>query len=206
MALPLAGLLLTAASAAAVVATLKLRFKLGVLSALFWLGMLMVLSRIVMPNPPPVTGTIGAASEEVSRMNAARRAQYVVAASKRVADAAQEARSKGEPVTAAMDAQVTREQRFYFLHRQAMWSRAQAAMSTDMAALEYGPLLGWKAVLDNRTSPECKNANGRNFYATAMPDIGFPGSVHLACRCRAVAPWPGGKLLPSIGARYARAA
>jgi hypothetical protein len=206
MALPLAGLLLTAASAAVVVAALKLRFKLAALSALFWLGMLMVLSRIVMPNPPPVTGTIGSASEATSRMNAARRAQYVVAASKRVADAAQEARSKGESVTAAMDAQVERERRFYFLHQRAMWSRATAAGRIDMEAAVHGGLLGWYARRDSRTTPECLRADHCNFYVSDPPDIGLPGVVHVGCRCVAGPPWPGGKLLPSRGTRFARAA
>jgi hypothetical protein len=75
-----------------------------------------------------------------------------------------------------------------------------------MAALEHGNLLGWNTVIDERTSAECRAADGKNYYATAMPDIGFPGSVHPACRCYPSGPHPGGRLLPSRGKRFARAA
>lgn len=206
MALPLAGLLLTAVSAAAVVATLRLRFRLGVLSALFWLAMLWVLARIVMACPPEATGVTGAASEQVSRLNTARRAQFAIASTMRVLDVMLTARAHGQDVTAAGQDQVERERRYYQQHLDAMRQRAIAAAQVDMAALEYGPLLGWKTVLDGHTSAECRAANKSNFYASRPPYIGFPGAVHPACRCRPVAPWPGGKLLPGSGPRYARAA
>lgn len=203
MALPLAGLLLTAVSAAGVIAALKLRFEL---SALFWLAMLLVLSRIVMRHPPPVTGVIGAAGEQVSRMNAARRAQYVIASAERVTNAMLTARAHGGNVAEAGYGQVERERRYYRQHLDAMRNRATAAGKTDMAAAEYGPVLGWKSILDDRTSPECRRADGWNYYAWSMPDIGYPGSVHPSCRCKPAAPWPSGKLLPSRGLRFARAA
>ena len=206
MALPLAGLLLTAASAAAVVAALKLRFKLGVLSALFWLAMLWVLQRIVMAHPPQQTGVSGHASEQVSRLNTARRAQFAIAATLRVARAMTEARARGEDAEGAGMAQVERERRYYQQHLDAMRQRAIAAARVDMEALEHGRLLGWKTVLDSHTSPECRAANGCNFYAARPPAIGYPGAVHPACRCKPVAPWPGGRLLPGSGPRYARAA
>lgn len=208
MALPLAGLLLTAVSAAAVVAALKLRFRLGVLAALFWLAMLWVLARIVMHHPPQPTGVSGAASEQVSRLNAARRAQFVIAATERVMNAMLAARAHGEDVTRAGEDQVERERRYYQLHLDAMRQRAVNASQIDTAAHEYGPLLGWQAILnDGRVTPECRWASGKNFYVDDPPYIGLPGiGPHAGCRCRAVAPWPGGKLLPGSGPRYARAA
>jgi hypothetical protein len=139
-------------------------------------------------------------------MNTARRAQFAIAAAHRVMSAMLSARSRGEGVIAAGQAQVVRERRYYGQHQQAMWNRSTAAGMTDMAAAEHGNLLGWLAKLDDRTSPECRRASGMNYYASAMPDIGFPGAVHPACRCRAVAAWPGGKLLPSRGLRYRKAA
>lgn len=199
MVLPLAGLLLTAVSAAAVIAALKLRFRLAVLTALFWLAMFLILSRIVLAQPPPVTGTVGPASEQTSRLNAARRAQFVISATMRVLRAMLAARAHGENVIRAGLNQVERERRYYELHLQAMWNRAVAAAKVDMAVLEYGPLLGWAAVLDSRTSPECRAANGKNFYASAMPFIGYPGAVHPHCRCYATSPHPGASLLPSSG-------
>jgi hypothetical protein len=210
MALPLAGLLLTAASAAsaaAMVAALKLRFKLGILSALFWLAMLWVLSRIVLQHPPAVTGVIGPASAQVQRLNLARRAQFAIAASERVMKAMTEARSRGDSVTEAGQEAVERERRYFQQHLDAMWARAKAAGQIDMEAAVHGPLLGWNAVKgDRRTTPECRWADGKNFYVTDPPDIGLPGVVHVGCRCWASAPHPGGKLLPSAGTRRARAA
>jgi hypothetical protein len=187
---------------AVMLAALKLRFAL---TSAAWSALGAVLT-LVTEHPPAVTGIIGPASAQTSRMNTARRAQYVIAASKRVLGAARGARSKGLPVIAAVQAQLAKERRFYSQHMAAMWNRAAAAGKTDMAAAEHGDLLGWLAMKSATTSPECKAASGWNYHASAMPDIGYPGSVHPHCKCIPVAPWPGGKLLPSRGARFARAA
>jgi hypothetical protein len=191
-----------AVSAAAAVAVLKARFAL---SSAAWQALGAVLSQ-VMASPPPVTGVIGAASAQTSRMNTARRAQYVLAASKRVLGAARDARAKGEPVGAAFRDALATERRYYLMHLAAMKNRAAAAGETDKAAAKYGDLLGWNAVLDGHTSPECRSANGWNYYASSMPDIGYPGGVHDSCRCSPSAPHPGGKLLPARGLKLARAA
>jgi hypothetical protein len=124
-----------------------------------------------------------------------------------VIGAARDARAKGDPVGAALLAQLERERRWYEMHQAAMWNRARAAGQTDMAAAEHGPLLGWNTVLDSRTSAECKSADGWNFYAASMPNIGYPGSVHPHCRCFPGPAHPGGRMLPGGRApRYARAA
>jgi len=198
----IAGLLLTAVSAAAVLEALKLRFTL---SQDMW-SALSGSAGIAMENPPPVTGVIGAASAHTSRQNLARRAQFVLSAGKRLAGDIRQARAEGKPVTRALLDGLARERRYYAQHVAAMWNRATAAGKTDMAAMEHGDFLGWLAVMDDRTSPECAAASGKNFHASAMPLIGYPGSVHPHCRCMAVAPWPGGKLLPGRGRRFARAA
>lgn len=201
----LAGAAVTASYAAGVtgmLAVLKARFRLSG-EAFQALGAVLSL---VTERPPAVTGVIGPASEQTSRMNAARRAQYVIAASKRVLAAARQARAKNASVRDAVLAQLARERKFYAMHQQANWNRTAAAGRVDMAAMEHGPILGWLSVLDSRTSAECRSAHGKNFYASAMPDIGFPGDVHLSCRCLPSAPWPGGKLLAGSGPRYARAA
>jgi hypothetical protein len=191
-----------AVSAAAAVAALRARFAL---SRAAWQALGAVLAE-VFSHPPPVTGVIGPASAQTSRMNTARRAQYVLAAARRVMGAARDARAKGEPVGAAIRAHLAKERRYYAQHQQAMWNRAASAGKTDMAALEHGNFLGWNTVIDERTSAECRASDGKNYYATAMPDIGFPGSVHPGCRCYPSAPHPGGRLLPSRGQRFARAA
>jgi hypothetical protein len=191
-----------AVAVAGAVAGLAARFALTA-AAVQALGAVL---NVVMQHPPPVTGVIGAASQQTARMNMARRAQYVIAAAKRVMGAARDARAKGEPVGAAIRAQLAKERRYYEQHQAAMWNRAAAAGKTDMAAAEHGNFLGWNTVIDARTSAECRAADGWNFRATAMPDIGFPGAVHPRCRCYPSAPHPGGRLLPSRGRRFARAA
>ena len=195
-------LLLTAASAAALVAALKLRFEM---TAELWQGIESA-AGVAMQSPPATTGVIGAASAQTSRQNLARRAQYVLSAGRRLAGDIRQARAQGKPVRQALADGLARERRYYSQHTAAMWNRATAAGKTDMAALEHGDLLGWLAVLDGRTSPACREASGGNYHASHMPDIGFPGSVHPSCRCMPVAPWPGGRLLPSRGARHGRAA
>jgi hypothetical protein len=157
--------------------------------------------------PPPVTGVIGTASEQVSRMNAARRAQYVTAASKRVLAAEREARAKGESAEAARDEALARERKFYAMHLQAMWNRSAAAGRIDMEAATHGPLLGWYSRHDTSVTPECAGADRHNFYVDNPPYIGLPGiGPHFGCRCEPGPPWPGGKLLAGSGPRYARAA
>jgi hypothetical protein len=173
----LAGLTVTAsyaASIAVLLAALKVRFKLSgaVRRAL---GSVLAM---VTTHPHPVTGVIGPASEQVSRMNAARRAQYVLAAARRVKTAENEARAKGESVEAARQMQLERERKFYEQHQAAMWNRARAAGQVDMEAAVHGRLISWNTVLDARTSAECRAADRKNFYADRMPDIGWPGGVH----------------------------
>jgi hypothetical protein len=200
----LAGTLGPGVTVAATVAALKVRFALTA-AAVTALGAVL---NVVLEHPPPVTGVIGAASEQTSRMNAARRAQYVIAAAKRVMVAVVEARSKGEPIGAAIRAQLAKEQRFYSMHQQAMWNRAAAAGKIDMEAATHGNLLGWYARRnDGRTTPECQAADRHNFYVTRPPNIGLPGiGPHAGCRCEPGPPWPGGKLLPTRGLKFARAA
>ena len=206
MVLPLAGLLLSAVTAAAVITALMLRFKLGKATALFWLALYQVLAQLVMAYPVPAAGTVGAASERTASLNLARRAQFALASAGRVQQAMTSARSHGGDMHAAATAQLVLERRYFQQHLDAIRVRAIAAMRTDMAALEYGPVLGWHATLDSHTSAECRRANGRNYYAAEMPAIGFPGAVHLACRCRPGVAWPGGRLLTTTAPRYGRAA
>jgi hypothetical protein len=208
----LAGVGGPALTAAATVAALKVRFALTA-AAVSALGAVL---NVVMTHPHPVTGIIGPASARTSRMNTARRAQYVIAASKRVIGAARDARAKGGPdgaaaryaVGAAVAAQLATERRFFEQHQAAMWARATAAGQIDMEAAVHGDLLGWYARRgDGRTTPDCRKADRHNFYASHPPDIGLPGiGPHVGCRCEAGPPWPGGKLLPGRGLRYARAA
>lgn len=151
---------------------------------------------IVLEHPPPVTGVVGAASAQTSRQNLLRRAQFVVSAGRRLAGDVQGAVSRGEDPVRAMRDGLARERRYYSQHVDAMWKRATAAGMCDMEAAAWGQLLGWYAVLDKRTSRECRAADGRNFSTGRMPAIGFPGGVHPHCRCRPGPPHQNGRMLP----------
>lgn len=86
--------------------------------------------------------------------------------------------------------------------------RARAAALVDLTSRllgdrveeqpdEHVPLLGWRAVIDDRTTPACRWANGRNFRADRIPIIGFPGAVHPRCRCTSGPPIKGAPLILS---------
>ena len=133
----LAGLLLTAVSVAAVMAALQARFTL---QRDLQKGLAAVLG-VVMSSPPPVTGVVGAASAQTSRQNLARRAQFVMAAGKRLAGDVRQARAQGKPVGRALldglpgNGSTTS-------CTEAMWQRAAAAGKMDMEAATHGRKLG----------------------------------------------------------------
>lgn len=112
------------------------------------------------------------ASATVAAQESTFRALYVWSASQRVMNAAD--RSKALEL----------EQQFFNQHIAAVTRRRGAAMAVDKAKTKYGDVLGWYAKMDSRTSPECRAANGKNFLATRIPEIGYPGAVHPNCRCK----------------------
>lgn len=98
------------------------------------------------------------------------------------------------------------EQRWFQLHLAAQDRRLRIGaaidaitplVAEDVPELPGVLLLGWRSVMDQNTTPECADANGKNFKAMEMPDIGLPGTVHPRCRCAAGPPIPGAPLLPS---------
>jgi hypothetical protein len=156
--------------------------------------------QIVMSMPPEVPGIAGPATAQIARLNQVRRGQMVLSIGRRLTGDMRGARSNGtSPLRALLDG-VTRERRYFGMHRDAIWSRAKAAMAVDMAAMEHGLLLGWHTHRDDRTTPDCLAADGKNFRADQMPLIGYPGTVHAKCRCEPVKPYPGAPMLPSAGA------
>lgn len=122
--------------------------------------------------------------------NSILRAVYLINASRRLAPALT-SNDSGRWAQAT-----TIETRYRIAHEEAERKRNEAARQVAITASEYGVdarhelLLGWKAILDKRTSADCRWANGRNFNALVPPIIGYPGTVHLACRCKPVAPYP----------------
>lgn len=95
------------------------------------------------------------------------------------------------------------ESHWYETHRVAEERRLRSAALVDAAShllADRGgeELLGWRAVIDSHTTAECRDAHGANFVARKMPAIGWPGAVHMRCRCSVGPPIPGARLLPSI--------
>lgn len=148
-------------------------------------------------NLPGDLGVPGGPAQTIEERDAAAwLALYLVAAVLRLGEAA----TAG---AAALEEAKLAEERFFELHLRAEERRMRAAALVDMAShlntdREPRDLLGWRAVIDAKTTPECRAANGCNFRADRMPAIGWPGSVHRACRCSAGPPVPGAPLLPSI--------
>ena len=151
----------------------------------------------VMGHPHDRQEGIGAAQSIVARLNALRRAQFVLAAAKRITRELMQARAHGIPLSQALATAVQNERRYYGQHLQAIIQRMQAATLADSTADRYGPLLGWYAVHDKHTSAECRAADGKNFYVWSMPVIGYPGGVHPHCRCFPGRPHAGAAILPS---------
>jgi hypothetical protein len=150
---------------------------------------------VVMSWPADVLEGTGPAARHMVRANLVRRAQFLIAAAGRIQQAVTAARSAGEAVTVAAETAARAELRYLALHVQASQKRIAAASAVDGAAAEYGPLLGWSSVLDDRTTAECRAAAGKNFAADHPPRIGLPGAVHPACRCWPSAPHPGAAVL-----------
>lgn len=153
--------------------------------------------QVVMSMPPEVAGIAGPATAQIEYLNRVRRGQMVLAIGRRLTADMRKARSEGRSPGKALLDGVSRETRYFGQHRDAIWSRAKAAMAVDMAALQHGLLLGWHTHIDDRTTPDCRAADGKNFRADAMPLIGYPGTVHAKCRCEPVGPFPGAPVLSS---------
>lgn len=153
--------------------------------------------QLVMSMPQEVTGAAGPASLSAIRENHLRRAQFAIAAGRRITADLRLARSRGETARAAIAEALPRERRYFGQHAEAGWLRARAAAQVDSAAGMYGPVLGWRTVRDRRTSAECLAAGGKNFRADMRPAIGWPGAVHNHCRCYPGAPFRGARMIPS---------
>lgn len=150
------------------------------------------------PTPPGASGTSpgtegppGAESAPVvtGRREVYYRAAYLVNASKRIFRAVREGATLREAAA--------REKRYFQSHLDAAKNRAAKARAVDAAARRYGDLLGWRAVMDQRTSGECRAAHRKNFRASRKPAIGYPGTVHPHCRCVPGPPIPGAAELPT---------
>jgi Phage Mu protein F like protein len=171
-------------SAAGMAELLEPRFPLLKLAAV---AVLVHLVLQTLRGHPSVSGN---ATLQVANAAPLYEAAYFIAAAGRVAQAMQ----GGQSLEQAM----VRERAYLQQHREAAANRAQAAHAVDVASATHGNLLGWRAVLDSRTSAECRAAHGSNWVATHVPLIGWPGAVHPHCRCRAVRPYLTPRRLPTL--------
>lgn len=127
----------------------------------------------------------GPAARNVQRGEVMYRAAYVANASRRINDDLAAGRT--------MKKALAHERRYYAMHELARRNRQRGALAVDGAAEAYGQLLGWHAHEDDRTTPECRAADGHNFRAGRQPAIGYPGTVHMYCRCSPGPPFARGK-------------
>jgi hypothetical protein len=118
-------------------------------------------------------------------MNLRRRAAYVVNAARRLGTAVVREKSNPGSIQRALQT----EGRYLSQHLSAVKKRNEAAavaqteLNKRMLPKGANGLLGWNAILDSRTSAECRKADGKNFYPLQPPAIGLPGAVHDHCRC-----------------------
>lgn len=160
-------------------------------------------------NQPGDVGVPPGPCQDIEKSHApAWLAQYLIAAAVRLAEADEVAAGTAptrESVQTLASAR-TKEEGYFQLHLKAEERRMRAAALQDMAAILNSDreaatkteLLGWRAVIDERTTLECAMANGSNFRADQMPLIGWPGAVHMKCRCSAGPAVPGAPLMPSV--------
>lgn len=147
--------------------------------------------------PPPTLSGIGPAQRNTIETNQLRRAAYIISATRRVAGEMSAAHSRGESTEAARDSAIERENVYFLQHVNADSQRISAANRIDALSGTYGDTLGWYAQHDARVTLECLTANGKNFRVSDPPDIGYPGTVHVSCRCYPGPPHRDAELLAS---------
>ena len=189
--------------AALIIALLPILLRLGLSRpSAVWLCDLVVSQRPTVESPLATRGPCELIEEEQA---AGWTALFIIAAADRLQSAEEYdagVRNAGMIAKPRFDIDVAkvREQHYYEQHVEAEERRMRMALMQDAAAgiVAQDALLGWYAVPDASTTPECRYANGRSFKADQMPAIGWPGAVHMRCRCHAGPPRPGAPLLPSV--------
>ena len=181
----IAAALATAASAALAFDTVA--SILGATSYLRRKALRLVLG-IVDRFPLPRQEAIGAAQRFAIEQNLLRRAAYIPTSMKRIEGAL----ARGDSAEEA----VIPEHRYFAQHVQAAQQRVLSAEKIDGLRWRYGDVLGWYAYPDGKVTAECRDANGKNFRADVPPRIGWPGFVHVNCRCYPGRPHRRGVMLP----------
>lgn len=128
----------------------------------------------------PPWGTAHPAILQQHLSNLRRRAAYLIMAGRRLGTAVVWEKNHAGSLNRAIE----NERRYLRQHLEAVQRRNTAAKKVAAASYRYGDDLGWYAILDDRTSAECRRAHGSNFNAAEPPRIGYPGTVHAHCRCK----------------------
>lgn len=126
----------------------------------------------------PESGRETTTARKVAAEEPKMRAEFLVNSAERLS----EALAMGD-----YDKAVAKEEGYAEQHVAAGQNRRKAAKKLDELAAT-SPMLVWRTILDERTTPDCAVLNGRIFPANNPPAI--PGAVHSRCRCSAEA-WSG---------------
>jgi hypothetical protein len=178
------GMLATGAAVAAVAGSLATFLHLPVRAAAAAVGIVGSLASFKQgPGAPGTSGVSGGPVAIERRANLRYRVAFIINAARRVAAAPD------------FKTAVAREKVYWAGHKQASDRRMKMAKRAAAARRTWGETLGWYAKMDKRTTAECRAADGRNFLASAPPVIGYPGTVHMHCRCLPGAPHPGAKMV-----------
>lgn len=138
----------------------------------------------------PQHGT-GPGTRTAVEENELRRAAFLINCYDRLVETGQ------HPET--IDAKLEDELHYFDQHLQASAQRDRAGSLVDSAAETYGGLLGWYASKSGPSTPECQDADGKNFWADHPPLIGYPGFVHANCKCSPGKPFTNAPVLLSHG-------
>lgn len=135
----------------------------------------------------PAQVLTGRASVRISQAEQTYRAAYLANATLRI----------DRRLDAGADVQraVVVEMDLFRAHKAAQDNRARSAGLADRLAARFGAMLGWKATIDSKTSPECRAAHKHNFLIAQPPSIGLPGATHPHCRCIPTRPYLGAGLV-----------
>lgn len=181
----IAGLLAAGASVSTVSTALAGLAGIGAHAATAMFQIDTMASLVDLPGPTGVGHLSVVTRQHIANLQ--RRAAYLINAGRRLGTAV--VREKVQP--GSIQAAMTRERGLLRQHLEATRLRNEAAGRVQEVVKARGPGdLGWYAVLDKRTSPECRAADGKNFDPLQPPAIGLPGTVHPRCRCLPGPPHP----------------
>lgn len=156
---------------------------------------LRVTTRVLQASPAATPRVAGPAADGNAAAARVFTAWFIERSTQRVEKAYAEGAEPGQPEVG--------EARYVEQHLDAQARRRSAARRVDAEARrpghvtdagdpdgppDPGPrvILRWRAHPDDRTTPECRAADGCWFYADRAPIIGYPGMPHGGtCRC-----WP----------------